>query len=81
MELLIDRQVLAAALFSGPFMMAALLSGRLDKVDICKYVAALRRAQRDIDVRPELYTRDYAEQFPPRFRETIATRLRRTHRV
>ena len=39
-----------------------------------KYFAALRAAQRDIDLRPELYTHYYAEEFPPRFREAMATR-------
>jgi hypothetical protein len=90
MELLIDRQVPAAALFSGPyyfmeqlgfrkvidttFMMASMITGGPDASDIRKYFAALRLAQRDIDLRPELYTHYYAEEFPPRFREAIDTR-------
>src|SRR5579864_4801827 len=71
MELLVDRQVPAAALFSGPyyfmeqlgfrkiidttFMMASMITGSPDDADIRKYFAALRAAQRDIDLRPELY--------------------------
>ncbi len=90
MELLIDRQVPAAALFSGPyyfleqlgfrkiidtsFMMASMVTGEPDRDDLRKYFAALRAAQRDIDLRPELYTRYYAEEFPPRFRDAIDTR-------
>src|SRR5205807_5309480 len=35
---------------------------------------ALRLAQRDIDLRPELYTHYYREEFPPRFQGMIDTR-------
>jgi len=83
MERLIDRQVPAAAVFSGPyyfleqlgfrkiidttFMMASMLTGDLDPQDVRKYFRALRRAQRDIDLRPELYTHYYRKEFPQRF--------------
>ncbi len=72
MELLIDRKIPAASLFSGAyyfleqfgfrkvidstFMMAAIITGEPDPADVRKYFAALRCAQRDIDLRPELYT-------------------------
>jgi hypothetical protein len=39
-----------------------------------KYFRALRSAQRDIDLRPELYTHYYREEFPPRFRDMMDTR-------
>jgi ABC-type nitrate/sulfonate/bicarbonate transport system substrate-binding protein len=90
MEKLIDRQVPAAALFSGPyyfaeqlgfrkiidttFMMASMLNGDPDPEDVRKYFRALRRAQRDIDLRPELYTHHYRKEFPPRFLEQMDTR-------
>ena len=90
MEKLIDRQVPAAALFSGPyyfleqlgfrkildttFMMASMLTGEPDPQDVRKYFRALRRAQRDIDLRPELYTHHYAREFPRRFLDEIDTR-------
>ena len=35
---------------------------------------ALRLAQRDIDLRPELYTRYYKNEFPERFRSEMDTR-------
>lgn len=89
MELLIDRKVPAASLFSGPyyfleqlgfrkvvdttFMMASLVSGDADLEDVKKYFRALRQAQRDIDLRPELYTHYYREEFPERFRDQIDT--------
>ena len=90
MELLIDRQVPAASLFSGPyyfleqlgfrkvidtsFMMATMITGDPDREDLKKYFAALRLAQRDIDLRPELYTRHYRNEFPRRFLEQVDTR-------
>jgi len=90
MERLIDRQVPAAAVFSGPyyfleqlgfrkiidttFMMASMLTGDPDPQDVRKYFRALRRAQRDIDLRPELYTHYYRKEFPQRFRGEIDPR-------
>ena len=75
MELLIDGKVPAASLFSGPyyfaeqlgfrkiidttFMIASMITGDPDPEDVRKYFRALRRAQRDIDLRPELYTHYY----------------------
>ena len=90
MEKLVDRQVPAAAVFSGPyyfleqlgfrkiidttFMMASMLNGDPDPEDVKKYFRALRKAQRDIDLRPELYTHYYRNEFPERFHAQIDTR-------
>jgi hypothetical protein len=90
MEKLIDGQVPAAAVFSGPyyfleqlgfrkvldttFMIAAMLNGEPDPEDVRKYFRALRRAQRDIDLRPELYTHYYRKEFPERFLDQVDTR-------
>ena len=90
MELLIDRKVPAAALFSGPyyfaeqlgfrkvidttFMIATMITGDPDTGDLRKYFAALRRAQRDIDLRPELYTHYYNREFPVRYHAVMDTR-------
>lgn len=90
MEKLIDREVPAAAVFSGPyyfleqlgfrkiidstFMMASMVTGDADVEDVRKYFRALRSAQRDIDLRPELYTHYYKEEFPARFRDQIDPR-------
>src|SRR3989440_2410595 len=87
---LIDRQVPAASLFSGPyyfleqlgfrkvidttFMMATMITGNPDPEDIKKYFRALRLAQRDIDLRPELYTKHYRNEFPKRFLSQVDTR-------
>lgn len=90
MELLINRQIPAASLFSGPyyfmeqlgfhkvidstFMMASMITGEPDPEDVRKYFRALRRAQRDIDLRPELYTHYYKKEFPLRFLDQMDTR-------
>jgi hypothetical protein len=90
MELLIDGKVPAAALFSGPyyfaeqlgfrkiidttFMIAAMITGDPDPEDVRRYFRALRRAQRDIDLRPDRYTHYYKREFPERFRDQMDTR-------
>ena len=90
MELLVDRKVPAAALFSGPyyfaeqlgfrkvidstFMIATMISGDPDPEDVRKYFRALKRAQRDIDLRPERYTHYYRREFPKRFHDQMDTR-------
>ena len=90
MEKLYDRQTPACALFSGPyyfmeqlgfrkildstFMIAAMITGDPDSSDVRKYFQALRRAQRDIDLRPDLYTHYYKKEFPARFQSEMDTR-------
>jgi ABC-type nitrate/sulfonate/bicarbonate transport system substrate-binding protein len=90
MEKLIDRKVQAASVFGGPyyfleqlgfrkviegtFMMATAITGNPDPEDIRKFFKALRRAQRDIDLRPELYTHYYKKEFPKRFLDQMDTR-------
>jgi hypothetical protein len=90
MELLIEGRLCAAALFSGPyyfaeqlgfrkiidttFMIATMISGNPDAEDLRKYFRALQRAQRDIDLRPELYTHYYKNEFPVRFHSMMDTR-------
>jgi len=90
MELLIDRKVPAVGVFSGPyyfleqlgfrkiidttFMMASMISGDPDPEDVRKYFRALKNAQRDIDLRPELYTHYYRKEFPKRFLDQMDTR-------
>ena len=80
----------AGALFGGPyyfaeqlgfrkvidntFMIAAMINGDPDREDVDKFFRALRRAQRDIDVRPELYTHYYVREFPQRFHAQMDTR-------
>jgi hypothetical protein len=90
MEALFEGKAAAATLFSGPyyfaeqlgyrklidttFMIAAMINGDPDPADIRKYFQALRRAQRDIDLRPELYTHYYENEFPERFHAAMDTR-------
>ena len=90
MDKLIEGQAPAVHLFSGPyyfaeqlgfrkvldctFMMATMLTGDPDMDDVKKLFRALRRAQADIDLRPELYTKHYAKEFPKRFHDKMDTR-------
>jgi ABC-type nitrate/sulfonate/bicarbonate transport system substrate-binding protein len=90
MESLIENTIPAAALFSGPyyfaeqrgyrkvidttFIIATMLTGTPDMEDVQKFFRALRRAQRDIDLRPDLYTHYYAREFPERFHPLMDTR-------
>jgi len=90
MELLIDGKAPAAALFSGPyyfaeqlgfrkitdttFMIATMIHGDPDPEDLRKFFRALRRAQRDIDLRPDRYTHYYKKEFPVRYHAMMDTR-------
>ena len=90
MDKLLDNQTPACALFSGPyyfaeqlgyrkiidttFMMATSLKGDYDAEDVEKYMRALRRAQQDIDLRPDKYTHYYAKEFPKKYYDRMDTR-------
>jgi ABC-type nitrate/sulfonate/bicarbonate transport system substrate-binding protein len=90
MEAFFDGKVPACTLFSGPyyfaeqlgfrkvidntFMIATMLNGSPEPEDIRRFFRALRRAQRDIDLRPELYTHYYEAEFPNRFHARMDTR-------
>src|SRR5215467_1803292 len=90
MEAFFQGRSQAATLFSGPyyfaeqlgyrkiidttFMIGAMVNGDPDMEDVKRYFRALRRAQRDIDLRPELYTHYYKHEFPERFHATMDTR-------
>jgi len=90
MEALIDGRTPACAAFSAPyyfleqlgfrkiidntFMIATSITGDPDPQDVAKYFRALRRAQHDIDLRPELYTHYYRNEFPQRFHDVMDTR-------
>jgi hypothetical protein len=80
----------ASALFNGPyylaeqlgfrkiidttFMIATMITGDPDTDDLRRFFAALRRAQRDIDLQPERYTRYYRNEFPVRYHAVMDTR-------
>jgi hypothetical protein len=90
LELLIDRKVPAATLFSGPyyfaeqlgfrkvidctFMITSMITGNPDPEDVRKFFRALKRAQRDIDLRPDRYTHYYTKEFPVRYHAMMDTR-------
>jgi len=90
MEKLVDREAPAVSLFSSAyyfalqlgfrpivdttFMMASMITGDPDPEDVVKFYRALRRAQIDIDLRPELYLHHHTKEFPPRFHEQMDLR-------
>lgn len=90
MELLLDGKIPAATLFSGPyyfaeqlgfrkimdntFMIANMVHGDPDMADLRRFFRALKRAQRDLDLRPELYTHYYKKEFPVRYHDKMDTR-------
>jgi ABC-type nitrate/sulfonate/bicarbonate transport system substrate-binding protein len=90
MEAFFEGKSRAATLFNGPyyfaeqlgfrkvidttFMIGAMINGSPDPEDVRKYFRALRRAQRDIDLRPDRYTHFYKNEFPERFHARMDTR-------
>jgi ABC-type nitrate/sulfonate/bicarbonate transport system substrate-binding protein len=90
MDALFNGQSQAGTLFSGPyyfaeqlgfrkiidntFMIATMLNGNPDPEDVRKYFQALKRAQSDIDLRPDRYTHFYRNEFPERFHSAMDTR-------
>jgi hypothetical protein len=87
---LIEGKSQASTLFSGPyylaeqlgyrklidttFMIASMVTGDSEKEDLKKFFRALKRAQRDIDLRPDLYTHYYKNEFPTRYHAIMDTR-------
>jgi hypothetical protein len=87
---LLSGQSPASTLFSGPyylaeqlgyrkildntFMIATMINGDPDPEDLRKFFRALKRAQRDIDLRPDLYTHYYKNEFPVRYHAIMDTR-------
>jgi hypothetical protein len=90
MELLVDGKAPASALFSGPyyfaeqlgfrkiidttFMISTMITGDPEPEQLRKFFRALQRAQRDIDLRPDLYTHYYKREFPVRWHAMMDTR-------
>jgi hypothetical protein len=80
----------ASTLFSGPyyfaeqlgyrkvidatFMITTMINGNPDPDDVRKFFRALKRAQRDIDLRPDRYTHYYKNEFPQRYHAMMDTR-------
>ena len=90
LDQLFDGKAQASALFNGPyyfaeqlgfrkiidttFMIGTMITGDPDPEDLRRFFRALKRAQRDIDLRPDLYTKFYRNEFPARYHETMDTR-------
>jgi ABC-type nitrate/sulfonate/bicarbonate transport system substrate-binding protein len=90
LELLLAGKLAAASLFSGPyyfaeqlgfrkiidttFMIATMIKGTPHPEDVARMFRALRRAQRDIDLRPDRYTHYYKREFPLPYHDRMDTR-------
>jgi hypothetical protein len=90
LDQLIEGKAPASALFSGPyyfaeqlgfrkiidttFMIATMVTGEPEPEDLKKFFRALRRAQRDLDLRPDRYTHYYTREFPERYHARMDTR-------
>ncbi|MEI7804029.1 MAG: hypothetical protein WCI56_01740 [Hyphomicrobiales bacterium] len=90
MDRLLDGSAPAVNLFSGPyyfaeqlgfrkiidttFMIGMMIHNDPNAEDLRKFFRALRRAQRDLDLRPELYTHYYKNEFPERYHAQMDTR-------
>jgi hypothetical protein len=56
-------------------MIGFLVTGsEVSKADVEKYLAALRRAQMDIDLHPELYKHYHLRAVPEKYREQVDVR-------
>jgi hypothetical protein len=87
---LLEGRSPASTLFSGPyylaeqlgyrkiidttFMIATMITGNPDEEDLRKFFRAMKRAQRDIDLRPDRYTHYYKNEFPERYHAVMDTR-------
>jgi ABC-type nitrate/sulfonate/bicarbonate transport system substrate-binding protein len=90
LALLMDRKIPAASLFGAPsyvveqlgfrkiidttFMVGHLVSADADTSDVDRYFKALRRAQQDIDMEPELYKHYFLKELPERYHRQVDIR-------
>ncbi len=90
LDALLEGKSQASTLFSGPyylaeemgyrkvidttFMIASMVTGTPEPEDLKRFYNALKRAQRDIDLRPEKYTHYYRNEFPDRYHALMDTR-------
>jgi NitT/TauT family transport system substrate-binding protein len=90
LALLVDRRVPAASLFGAPgyvveqlglrkvvdttFMVGHLVSAAAETEDVDRYFKALRRAQQDIDMEPEIYKHYFLKELPERYHGMVDVR-------
>jgi ABC-type nitrate/sulfonate/bicarbonate transport system substrate-binding protein len=91
LTLLLERKVPAASLFGAPFyfveqlgfrkivdttfMIGHIVAARADVEDVKRYFNALRRAQQDIDLAPELYKHYFLRELPERYHAMVDIRM------
>jgi ABC-type nitrate/sulfonate/bicarbonate transport system substrate-binding protein len=90
LALLVDGGVPAASLFGAPsyvveqlgfrkivdttFMVGHLVAGDANTEDVDRYFKALRRAQQDIDMEPEVYKHYFLKELPERYHTLVDVR-------
>ena len=90
LALLVDRRVPAVSLFGAPsyvveqlrfrkvidttFMVGHLVSSDANTEDVDRYFKALRRAQQDIDMEPEVYKHYFLKELPERYHSIVDVR-------
>jgi NitT/TauT family transport system substrate-binding protein len=90
LALLVDGRVPAASLFGAPsyvveqlgfrkivdttFMVGHLVAGDANTEDVDRYFKALRRAQQDIDMEPEVYKHYFLKELPERYHTLVDVR-------
>ena len=90
LALLVDGKVPAASLFGAPFyvaeqlgfrkildttfMIGHLVTDQADLEDVERYFRALRRAQNDIDLKPEAYKHYFLNELPERYHPIVDIR-------
>ncbi|MCC6473516.1 MAG: hypothetical protein IT514_07195 [Burkholderiales bacterium] len=57
------------------FMITFMFPKQVALADVEKYMRALKRAQMELDLRPEIYKHHYAQMIPARYRDRVDVRL------
>jgi ABC-type nitrate/sulfonate/bicarbonate transport system substrate-binding protein len=70
----VDATFMIGFLITGGQASPAAAGGQASKADVDKYLAALRRAQMEIDLRPELYKHYHLRAVPEKYRDQVDVR-------
>ena len=70
----VDATFMIGFLITGGQASPAAAGGQAGKADVDKYLAALRRAQMEIDLRPELYKHYHLRAVPEKYRDQVDVR-------
>lgn len=71
---LVGEQMGLRKIVDCSFMITFMFPDGVDEVDVNKYFNALKRAQTELDLRPELYLHYYNDMVPERYRDQVDVR-------